>query len=198
MKEEILDTSTCMGGWYIEDKICDRLIDFYFFNKEYATPGRSYSVEDAEVRPTVDKEIKDSMDLAISPTNIDFIVGEYRVALTKVLKKFLEKYPHANEQSFFNIYEDLNIQHYPVGGGFKKFHFENGGEKVSLKRIFVFMTYLNDVEDGGTEFKYQNIITEAKKGLTLIWPAHWTHTHRGIPSTTKEKFIITGWFSFND
>jgi hypothetical protein len=29
------------------------------------------------------------------------------------------------------------------------------------------MTYLNDVPDGGTEFKYQKIISPAKKGLTL-------------------------------
>ena len=37
---------------------------------------------------------------------------------------------------------------------------------------------------------------EAKKGLTLIWPATWTHTHRGIVSNDKEKYIVTGWYSF--
>ena len=58
------------------------------------------------------------------------------------------------------------------------------------------MTYLNDVDDGGTEFKYQNITTPAKKGLTLIWPTHWTHTHRGQVSNTKIKYITTGWFDF--
>ena len=30
------------------------------------------------------------------------------------------------------------------------------------------MTYLNNVENGGTEFYYQNLRVEAKKGLTLI------------------------------
>ena len=58
------------------------------------------------------------------------------------------------------------------------------------------MTYLNDVEDGGTEFKYQNLTTPAKKGLTLIWPVYWTHTHRGQISNTKTKYITTGWFDF--
>jgi hypothetical protein len=33
------------------------------------------------------------------------------------------------------------------------------------------MTYLNDVDDGGTDFLYQKLTTPAKKGLTLIWPA---------------------------
>ena len=55
------------------------------------------------------------------------------------------------------------------------------------------MTYLNDVEDGGTEFLNQKCEVKARKNLTLIWPADWTHTHRGVISQTKEKTIITGW-----
>ena len=59
------------------------------------------------------------------------------------------------------------------------------------------MTYLNDVEnEGETEFYHQKIKVKPQKGLTLIWPADWTHTHRGIASKIDEKYIITGWFSF--
>ena len=32
-----------------------------------------------------------------------------------------------------------------------------------------------------------------KRGVTLIWPAPWTHTHRGQISLTHEKTIVTGW-----
>jgi hypothetical protein len=61
------------------------------------------------------------------------------------------------------------------------------------------MTYLNDVTDQGeTEFFHQQIKIKPQKGLTVIWPADWTYTHRGIPSPTQEKFIITGWLSFLD
>jgi hypothetical protein len=56
------------------------------------------------------------------------------------------------------------------------------------------MLYLNDVDDGGTEFKYQKLILKAKKGNLVIWPAEFTHTHRGVVSKTKEKYIATGWF----
>jgi len=28
-----------------------------------------------------------------------------------------------------------------------------------------------------------------------MWPAEWTHTHRGIISTNKEKYIATGWLN---
>jgi hypothetical protein len=56
--------------------------------------------------------------------------------------------------------------------------------------------YLNNVKKAGTEFKYQGIKTECKKGLTLIWPSAFTHTHRGIINKKNEKYIITGWYSY--
>jgi hypothetical protein len=60
------------------------------------------------------------------------------------------------------------------------------------------MTYLNDVDDGGTDFFYQKITSPAKKGLTIIWPTDWTHMHKGQVSMTKEKMIVTGWFTFDE
>jgi len=66
-----------------------------------------------------------------------------------------------------------------------------------MERILVFMTYLNDVPDGGTLFKYQKIKIPAKKGLTIIWPSDWTHTHKGEISKKHNKYIVTGWYTFN-
>ena len=62
-----------------------------------------------------------------------------------------------------------------------------------IYKIFIF---LNDVPDGGgTEFAYYpEVKIKAKKGLSLIWPTDFTHTHRGIVSQ-HEKWIITGWFN---
>jgi hypothetical protein len=68
--------------------------------------------------------------------------------------------------------------------------------KSSCDRVLVFMTYLNDVEDGGTIFKYQNITMPAKKGLTVIWPAHFSHVHKGQITNKGEKYIVTGWYNF--
>ena len=58
------------------------------------------------------------------------------------------------------------------------------------------MTYLNTIENAGTEFFHQDLKVDAVKGKTLIWPADWTHTHRGIINNEKEKYIFTGWLSF--
>ena len=94
----------------------------------------------------------------------------------------------------FDIDEVYNIQHYEKGEGFYSYHCERMSQMPpQILRSLVFMTYLNDVEDGGTEFLYQKCEVKARKGLTLIWPADWTHTHKGIISQTKEKTIITGW-----
>jgi hypothetical protein len=61
--------------------------------------------------------------------------------------------------------------------------------------MLVFMVYLNDLDDGGTEFMYQNHTEKAETGKLLIWPTDWTHYHRGQISNTKTKYIITGWYS---
>jgi len=58
------------------------------------------------------------------------------------------------------------------------------------------MTYLNTIENGGTEFYHQKIKIPCQKGLTLIWPSAWTHLHRGVINKLKEKTIITGWYVF--
>jgi hypothetical protein len=94
---------------------------------------------------------------------------------------------------------DYNLQYYEPNQGFKEWHYENTGSLNSFHRHLVFMTYLNDVENGGTEFQdYPNIQDHAEQGLTLIWPAGWTHTHRGIISNKSEKYILTGWYSFEE
>ena len=59
------------------------------------------------------------------------------------------------------------------------------------------MTYLNDVEEGGsTYFSHYDLEIQPRKGLTLIWPAEWTHAHRGNILKEGSKYIITGWISF--
>jgi len=106
-----------------------------------------------------------------------------------------DKYSELKKQQSYSLNEDWNIQYYKPNGGFKKWHCENNYYDNVSSRILVFQTFLNDVDEGGTEFLYQNQLVNAKKGLTLIWPAYWTHTHKGQISSKNEKYIATGWFS---
>ena len=67
------------------------------------------------------------------------------------------------------------------------------------KRILAWMIYLNDVTDGGhTAFPTQNKKFQPRRGDVLIWPAYFTHPHRGIVSKTQTKYIITGWYNFKE
>lgn len=58
----------------------------------------------------------------------------------------------------------------------------------------VWTFYLNDIEEGGeTEFLYQSLRIKPKQGTLCLFPAYYTHTHRGNPPLKETKHIITGW-----
>jgi len=169
-----------------EDKIshsfCDKVIDFYNTNLD-----RSQKL--------VERGKKSNQ---IFITKEDKIYNEYTSLLKDIVKKYLQKYIWANNTNYFSVSKNIKIQYYKPSEGYHGWHFENDGRYPDIKRHLVFMTYLNNVKDGGTQFLYQNYTTEAVKGKTVIWPTAWTHTHKGKISTTKEKYIITGWFDFHE
>ena len=54
--------------------------------------------------------------------------------------------------------------------------------------------YLNDDFDGvETEFLYQQRREQAVAGDVLIFPASYTHTHRGNPPLGGNKYLATSW-----
>jgi hypothetical protein len=192
-KEYKISKDYFIKGWYIPKKICDDLIKYFNNNYTKTVQGIVGRTVQGIVSPGINKNIKDSTDLCLGPNNTDCNVLNYRKALQKLLDNYIKKFPELNKANHFNV-ENLNIQKYPKKGGFKIWHYERMNKKSSY-RTLVFMTYLNTIKDGGTCFKYQNLITPAEKGLTLIWPPDFTHTHKG-QITNEEKMIITGWFKY--
>ena len=183
---EITAEKSFIGGWFIDPDLCDRLIG-HFEGCDQKGPGRTGN--------GVDKRVKDStevnMDISVS------IVKEYVVQLQLVTTQYINMYPECARTYRWEV-ESANIQKYDPGGGFYLWHTERTSlDPHVVGRHLVFMTYLNDVTDAGeTEFYYQKTKIKPQKGLTLIWPVDWTHTHRGIPSPTQTKYIVTGWFVF--
>ncbi len=196
MDDYKLPKDSFIKGSFIDLKICDNLIKT-FKELPQVVKGEGVTYELSTNNLVTNKKIKDSTDYGFhSQTGISPFY-EYELALQKCLDDYVKTYPMIDYLPKFRVVEKINIQHYKPKGGFKIWHFERNN-KDCLKRSFVFMTYLNDVPDGGTEFLYQKIITPAKKGLTLIWPSDWTHTHRGQISNEHEKYIVTGWYSLVD
>jgi hypothetical protein len=196
-KFEGISKDKFIGGWYISHDICDKLIEWYHDNKKYQVDGVVYN-QNFEGGFAIDPSYKESTEIGISHENGDYPINQYRVWQQRVLDAYIREYPDSNNLlDAFNINEAFNLQHYAPTQGFKQLHAERTGVKMS-KRVLVFMTYLNDVPGGGTQFPSQSFTAPAEKGLTLIWPAEWTHAHVGQISPTNDKYIITGWYSFNE
>ena len=81
---------------------------------------------------------------------------------------------------------------------YDKIHCENDCYyRPSVERCFAWMIYLNNIRrGGGTEFVYQRVIAKPRAGDLYIWPAGWTHMHRGVNAPKEVKYILTGWFVY--
>lgn len=139
-----------------------------------------------------------------------FALRPETISLPNNANEYLIKF----SESFWNCYEDytnkytvlqtspkhgfylLRIQKTKPGGGFHTWHYENF-DLATSSRLVAFQLYLNDVHEGGeTEYLYLQKRVQPKQGRLLIWPTGYTHTHRGNPPLTNDKYIITGWLNF--
>tara|TARA_R100001594_G_scaffold7534_3_gene20299 strand:+ start:732 stop:1310 length:579 start_codon:yes stop_codon:yes gene_type:complete len=178
---------TFIDVYQIEDlKLCDDLIKYYkSHKKEYGMKGLIGS------NGVLNKKAKDSTDVFFFNQSQDKTIKKFFKILTACLEDYMKKYQIRNP-----LFTDTNnkLQYYAPGGGYPEAHYERN-VKSAVKRQLVYMLYLNTVKDkGGTEFIFQNVVTPAIKGNLLIWPAEFTHLHRGIISPTEKKYIATGWF----
>jgi hypothetical protein len=159
-------------------------------------------VEDFKVREGIHKTAAMSRGYSYISSNDakSTLIGTYEDEIYKVINLYIQQFAYAKETMYnFQISTPYNVQHYKPGSYYSVWHCENNGDPLYRNRHLAFMTYLNTVEDGGgTEFLYQKRKIHATQGVTLVWPAHFTHIHRGIPSMTEDKYIITGWLEFLD
>lgn len=181
--------------YYLSDiSICGKLIDLFEAAKKlgFTNPGLTG-------RYKVDKKVKDSEDLAVAtlPQDNPLIPSPNVCGYSSVMRQFSDLIPkyytdtNASWRQPVEFKALPHIQYYRPGGGYHSWHCDAMGDYID--RHLVFILYLNDVPDGGTEFLHQEYICEAKKGKILIFPAHFSYTHRGQISMTDEKYILTGW-----
>jgi hypothetical protein len=94
----------------------------------------------------------------------------------------------------------MKMQRTSPGGGYHVWHCEqNNGPQAS--RVLVYMLYLNtlgDKEGGETEFLYQKTRIAPEENTIIMWPAAFTHPHRGNTVLGEQcKYIATGWFYYD-
>ena len=145
------------------------------------------------------------------------ILGDVRKHLDESLIKYFKKYPYTQQVPFDKEYTDkeimdniklkysfwsksLMMKRYTKGkDGFHAFHEECGDLFPTLARTLVCMYYLNDVEEGGeTEFYHQQLKFKPTRGSLVIFPAYFTHLHKGHIPISNDKYIINIWLMKNN
>jgi len=131
-------------------------------------------------------------DPAIIQTLDPYFVNYFLdVMWNKIYPSYAEKFSIINERPVG--IDQIKCKKIRPGGGFHQWHYESLG--ADSRRRLVVQLYLNDIEEGGeTEFLYQKKRISARRNKLLIWPADWTHTHRGNPPLgEQDKYILTTW-----
>ena len=113
-----------------------------------------------------------------------------------MFSQYTDKFSFLKNYSNYQV-PSFNIQKYDIGGHYNLEHCERESP-VNSNRYFAWMTYLNDVNEGGeTEFSYFDKKIKPLTGKTLIWPSDWTHAHKANKVDNGLKYILTGWIIRN-
>ena len=182
-----------IGNWDLENnELCDQIINFFENNSDLHIKGTTGG--------GVDESIKKSTDITIQPENLKDkkydIFNKYFENLHQCFTDYKEQYVFLKTFVKKIHIGSFNIQKYLPGDHFARLHSERTGMS-NIHRLFAWMTYLNDVDDGGsTYFSHYDLKIRPEIGKTLIWPAEWTHAHCGQVLNTGVKYIITGWMHF--
>ena len=181
-------------------EFCDSIVNDFesLKSKGLARQGQSGIGVDNSVKLTTD------LDMYEFPEMVDTYVQTLSDTFNKILSdEFLGKLPYQEEfgknELFYNttFYELMQIQKYNQNKGhYKGWHAETGTFEMS-RRLFVFILYLNDVEEGGeTEMLYTGLKVKPKKGQLLIHPASYPFVHKGHTPLSDNKYIVTTWLSY--
>ena len=142
----------------------------------------------------LDVEKKDLKYIEIEDISVvqlpSIVLDMYRGYLSHCLESYMLEYDMT-----MDLYSQSHkIHRVREKQGYHVWHCENDTYEVR-DRYLAYMTYLQVPEEGGeTEFLHQSLRVKPVIGTTLIWPAQFTHMHRGNPPLKGIKTYITGWF----
>jgi len=112
------------------------------------------------------------------------------ITASSIIKKYIEHFPEINLTSDLWACYGFRLQYFPPGYYFKEWHSEHNVKNP--RRIACIMIYLTD-HDCGTEF-YDGEVIKSVPGRAVVFPAFWTHTHRGqMCPDGKDRYILTAY-----
>lgn len=152
----------------------------------------------------IDLNIKKSTDFYINPNarpdwkEEDYIFNR---SLSKGLREYVKYLKELNEyidpSYMSNNLTDSGYQiQRTLPGEFYSWHSDYSIRHQGI-RVISYLWYLNDVHhDGYTEF-YDGTRIQPEEGKLLLFPALWTHEHRGYPPKKETKYVCVGWLYFD-
>ncbi len=184
-----------IGIWdnHIDENTCREFVKYYDL-----TIKNNYSFSPTVIPfyESVKSEMREDESLFINsfsnqyPTDITI---HYWECLRQSVQEYLENYSIVIQGSLHSWL--FKVHKVKEKEGYHLWHYENGKYDVR-DRYLVFMTYLQAPSEGGeTEFLFQSQRIDPVVGRTLIWPAGFTHKHRGNPPLKGEKIYMTGWLN---
>ena len=182
-----------IGCWNLKNnKLCNEITQLFENNKNLQKQGVTGQGKNLNIKKTI--------DITVNPNDLKKpkfeILKQYINELHKCFLDYQNQWPFLKTMLKTVYVPSFNIQKYSRGDHFASLHSERT-RLESLHRLFAWMTYLKDVDDGGqTNFSHYGIKIKPETGKTLIWPAEWTHAHTGEVLKSGKKYIVTGWIHF--
>tara|TARA_B100000676_G_C17955125_1_gene774270 strand:- start:268 stop:882 length:615 start_codon:yes stop_codon:yes gene_type:complete len=181
------------------DDFCEHLINFF----EEIESGTNCIIQNRQEEdsrmPKCDKDDKfmflDLAALQVPRWRDKATINMIWKGLQVCFDQYVKEYDHLKDNNISG--HALKMQRTDPGQGYHIWHYENNGYE-DRHRCLAFSIYLNDIEDAGeTEFLYLKRRIKPERNMCTIWPAGFTHVHRGnVVHGTKSKYIITGWFYY--
>jgi hypothetical protein len=178
---------------------CQHLIEQFELIAEKGAGANRLKSEGAEAHTKNDYQVSLSLrGHNAAPFKGRNPVDIYFDGLQQCYEQYAEKYSVLKD----NVVRatDMKMQRTDPGGGYHIWHAEQGNN-AHANRVLAYMLYLTTLQPeqaGETEFLYQQERYQPIENTMIIWPATYTHAHRGnTVFGEKSKYIVTGWFYYD-
>jgi hypothetical protein len=178
---------------------CAKLIDGFHAVHDN---GGSYTRQELD---KTSKDLKADTGINSAALLIENLYSSFQEQMLVMLNKHITDYVQDYETGMFGIdvgnefpmsQSGTKIQMTKPSEGYHVWHCENSS-LLYKGRFITWILYLNDIDDGGeTEFIHLSKRVAPKTGRLVIFPAGWTHAHRGNPPLKDTKYIATGWMEY--
>ena len=119
---------------------------------------------------------------------------KYDYKINYLLEEYVRQYPEAGKTASVWTMTTMRFKHFRPGESFYNWHSENS--MTYPYRVLALQIYLSN-HNCGTEFSGYDKTIMSVKGRATLFPAYFTHTHKGhICPEKKDRYIITVYVNF--